>query len=137
MPPLDPDWHPAASYFIVLAGMAVTVWLATRGTRKKVEETRGDVAAIKEQTNNSHSTNLREDVDRFGATSQRAMESAHRTERLAEDLVKSLRAVEHSLDRRTDLQSKAIDELADDTMPNVVAQALAAHVRIYHPTEKP
>lgn len=131
---IDPDapwWVNAALTVVVLAVIpALTLWIGNRSTRR-------DVKAIKEQTNNSHETNLREDVDLAKDDARAAKESSHRTERHVVDLVRSVRAVEHSLDRRTDLQDRAIGELADDTIPNVIAQALAAHVRHYHQEQKP
>ena len=130
---IDPDapwWINAILTVLILAVIPALTWLGNRSTRQDVKE-------IKAQTNNSHETNLREDVDLAKDDARAAKESSHRTERHVVDLVKSVRAVEHSLDLRTDLHTKAIDELADDTVPNVVAQALAAHVRYYHQEHKP
>ena len=130
---IDPDapwWINAILTVLILAVIPALTWLGNRSTRR-------DVKAIKEQTNNSHETNLREDVDLAKDDARAAKESSHRTERHVADLVKSVRAVEHSLDLRTDLHAKAIDELTDDTIPNVIAQALTAHVRIYHQEHKP
>lgn len=131
MPPLDPDWHPLASYVIVLAGMALTTWLATRGTRRDVRE-------IKEQTNNSHATNLREDIDQAKAEAREAKEGVHRVERHVVDLTKSIRANEHSLDRRSDLADRALSDAVEDrhreiaelreTIPDLIGDALDQHV---------
>ena len=130
---IDPDapwWINVILTVLILAVIPALTWLGNRSTRRDVKE-------IKAQTNNSHETNLREDVDLAKDDARAAKESSHRTERHVVDLVKSVRAVEHSLDLRTDLHTKAIDELTDDTMPNVVAHALAAHVRYYHQEQKP
>ena len=72
------------------------------------------VGAIKEQVQNSHASNLREDMDETrriatdAATDAKlGAESSHRTERLVEDLVRSTRAMEHSADRRDAIATKA------------------------------
>lgn len=90
--------------------------------------TRKAVSAVQDQVQNSHETNLRVDIDAVKATAAAAeshaaganteatlaKESSHRTERLAEDLVKSLRAIEHSMDRREKLAAEFQEESRED-----------------------
>lgn len=71
---LDPDtpwWINVAVLVIVLAVVpAFTTWITQRGTRARVVETQARVAEtsetvgiIREQVQNTHSTNLRDDLD--------------------------------------------------------------------------
>lgn len=72
--PIDPDapwWVNVGALIIILAIVpAVTTWLTQRGTRRRVVETQERVAQtsetvgiIREQVQNTHSVNLRDDLD--------------------------------------------------------------------------
>lgn len=65
--PIDPDapwWVNIAVLVIILAIVpAVTTWLTQRGTRRHVAETQQSVRIIREQVQNTHTVNLRDDLD--------------------------------------------------------------------------
>lgn len=98
---------------------------------------RRDMREVREQVKNTHSTNLRVDLDDTrtlaadaSADAKLAAESAHRVERIAKDLSVSMRAVEHSLDRHVTLQTAATEEIRTDLkahvgeVPDVIESAL-------------
>lgn len=64
---IDPDapwWVNVAFLIIVLAVVpAVTTWITQRGTRRHVAETQESVGIIREQVQNTHEMNLRDDLD--------------------------------------------------------------------------
>lgn len=72
------------------------------------------VDTVVEQVKNTHDTNLRVDLDEAKAQATLAKESAHRVERLVEDLLKTIRWVEASMDRREGLHAKFEHESASD-----------------------
>ena len=105
------------------------------------QRTRADVSEIKEQVKNTHPTNLRNDIDEAKSLASEAKdaatlaaESAHRTERHVEDLVRSIRAMEHSMDRRDKLQTAAAQEVRQDLdahiaeIPALFEHVLSGHV---------
>ena len=84
--------------------------------------------------------NLREDMDKTHELAENAAtdaklaaESSHRTERLVEDLVRSIRAMEHSADRRDLIATKALTGVRDDLdahlteVPVIIDRAFAEH----------
>lgn len=111
-----PYWAWLLGLLIAIGIPALLTWMT---------KTRADVGEIKEQVKNTHATNLREDVDRTAVEARSAKEAAHRIESYLEDLDKSLRAIEHSLDRRDKLQTAAISEVRED---------LAKHLADCQPT---
>lgn len=130
--PTPPDGIPWLAWALVVLAIAA---IGSLPGLAAALVSRRDMGAIKEQVKNTHSRNLREDVDAAVSSASTAAEaatlaseSAHRTERFVEDLSKSIRAIEHSLDRTTKLQGKAIDELRTDlgthidSVPTVLAQ---------------
>jgi len=95
---------------------------------------------VKHEVKNSHASNLREDMDKTQKIAENAAtdaklaaESSHRTERLVEDLVKSMRAMEHSADRRDLIATKALTGVRDDLdahlteVPVIIDRAFAEH----------
>lgn len=64
---LDPDtpWIVNAVLLIIVAAVvpALTTWITQRGTRRHVAETQESVQVIREQVQNTHSVNLRDDLD--------------------------------------------------------------------------
>lgn len=65
---IDPDapwWVNAVLQVALIVG---AVWIATRTTRKKVDAQADDIKAVRHQVQNSHRTNLRDDID--GTTEQ-------------------------------------------------------------------
>lgn len=101
---------------------------------------RREVTEIREQVKNTHDTNLRTDLDETRSTAVTASaqatlaaESAHRTERHVEDLVRSIRALEHSMDRRHKITDEAIAEVRVDLdehldeVPGIIEAAFVHH----------
>ena len=134
MIPTPPDGIPW------LAWALVVVAIAAIGSLPGVVAalvSRRDMGAIKAQVQNTHTSNLREDLDTAvesattaSAAATLASDSAHRTERYVEDLNKSIRAIEHSLDRNNKLHEDAIDEVrADiDRVSPMITEALLKHL---------
>ena len=107
MPPIIPDapwWANAAVLILAVALPSLVSYLATRA---KLTTTAQDVREVKEQVKNSHSSNLRVDLDKASA-------AAHRTETYVADLNESMKAIERSLERRYKLTEKRIEEALED-----------------------
>lgn len=118
----DTPWWAVLIYCSLSALIPVIVILITRGNSKKeISDTKAVVDLVKEQVANTHSTNLRDDIDSLkdrageaASNAQLAKEAAHRMERLAEDMAKSLRAIEHSIDRRDNIHAQETRDIRDD-----------------------
>lgn len=147
------EWSEAIGLSIVAAAV-VLVAIITAGRKvlaawrellveRATVEAAGKLAKIEEQVVNSHGTNLRNDLDKANrnaadalAEARLAKESAHRTESLVKDLVVTLRSTEHSVERHTGLQAKAVEEVREDLtlhigeVPEVVEDALGKARRI-------
>lgn len=125
MPPEGTPWWAWLTYGVLVLGLP-SILVALIQQRHRVEE-------IKEQVKNTHTSNLREDVDVAKQQATLAAESSHRTERLAEDLIRSIRAIEHSMDRRDRLQTAANEEVRKDLddhlseVPRILEDAFARH----------
>lgn len=89
-----------------------------------------DAAEARQQTTNSHQTNLRDDVDAAKAAAQSAQRSAERTEGFARDIDESVKALTHSLARRFDILQRQIrTERADRTQAITdLGDTLARHI---------
>jgi len=123
-----------------LLGPATVAWINNKKIRAEAKSTRDDVAEIKEQVKNTHESNLRADMDltRGIATESKeeateAKESSHRTERLVKDLMTSIRALEHSMDRRQQQATKDLGEVREDLgshlkeVPQILEDAFKRH----------
>ena len=99
-----------------------------------------NLATVKDQVKNSHTSNLREDMDETrriaadaAADAKLGAESSHRTERLVADLILSIRAMEHSADRRDRITTGTLNQVRDDfdahlaEVPQIIEQAFANH----------
>lgn len=135
-PPGDLPWLAWAIVVVLLAlvtqsPLIVQSWR----TRRDVKEVKAQVEATNEQVANNHADPLRIDLDRAietaasaekhaasadanaanaDANASLAKEAAHRVERLVQDMLKTLRAVEHAIDRRDKLHAEAMTELRED-----------------------
>ncbi len=142
---MDPDapWWANTIMAIIVAGIAALgTYFASRRSTKGI---RDQVVEIKEQVKNSHTdSNLREDIDEIKnlaadalAEAKMAKESSHRSERYTEDLSSSIRSIEHSLDRRTNEQARALAgavkdrerALADlaESIPEMIKSEIGKH----------
>jgi len=137
--PGTPWWAWLIGVFLWVVVPAFFTYLTVRVRR--------DVKDVKDQVKNTHDSNLREDLDDVGqkaasaekhaadarTNSQLALEAVNRVTRLIEDMLRSQRAVEHSIDRRDQLHLDAMQELrADldehlDDVPNIIERAFANH----------
>ena len=156
-PPDGVPWLVWAVVVIVLAAIGslpatITALVTRRDTKADLADARESLADIQpkitaaaEQVKNTHETNLREDVDKVSASAADAhteaalaKESSHRTERLVQDMLRTLRAIEHDIDRRDKLHAEAMTEIRDDQektaasliqhideVPQIVTEALA------------
>lgn len=97
-PPEGTPWWAWLIYGVLVIGLP-TIIVAIIQQWRRVDE-------IRDQVKNTHSTNLRADIDETKAEATLAKESSHRTERLTQDLIKSLRAIEHSIDRHEKLRAE-------------------------------
>lgn len=137
------------------AGASIAVALITRrDTKRELGEIGPAVQATVEQVKNTHQTNLRVDVDEAkqsaaaaerhaanaNTNAQLASESTTRTERLVKDLVITMRAMEHAIDRRDRLHADAMTEIDEDVravrgdlaehldqVPQIIEDALSRH----------
>ena len=123
--PTPPEGIPWLAWAIVVVALAL---IAQTPLLVQQHRTKQDVAEVKEQVKNTHESNLRVDMDETrdiasqaekhsadAATDAKlAKESAHRVERLASDLVVTMRAIEHAIDRRDQLHADAMTELRED-----------------------
>ena len=111
MPPIDPDapWWVNTILLLVAVALsaAVPVIVSHLSAKRRQEETQAAVAEVREQVTNTHTTNLRADIDLLG-------ESVHRIERHLEDNGRTIRALEHSIDRRYTIQSEALAGAVED-----------------------
>lgn len=154
--PAAPEGIPWVAWSIVVVLLAliggipalITALYTRRDTKKEIGKAKGVIDEVREQVANTHSTNLREDIDRTkaraadaAADAKLAAESSHRTERLVEDLIKSIRAGEHSADRRYGLQQDSLEEVRKDLdahldeIPAILNRAFNAHCPQLHSTE--
>ena len=142
MPPIIPDapWWVNALLIVtaLLIVSALPAWLTYRATRDKLAAVAQDTADVKEQVQNTHSTNLRHDLDALRSDVQTQGEAVHRVERYLEDMAESTRAIEHSLDRRYRIQAKDLEHAVEDRnraiaaltdeIPGQIRDALREHV---------
>ena len=142
MPPIDPDAPWWINALLILAALllvsALPAWLTYRATRDKLATVAQDTADVKEQVKNTHSTNLRHDLDALRSDVQTQGEAVHRVERFLEDMAESTRAIEHSLDRRYRIQAKDLEHAIEDgqraiqtltdEIPGRIGDALREHV---------
>lgn len=145
--PTPPDGIPWLAWALVVVAIAAIGSLPGLAAALVA---RRDMGTIKEQVKNTHTRNLREDVDAAVTSANTAAdaatlasESAHRTERYVEDLSRSIRAIEHSLDRTTKRQEAAIDDLREDLgrhidevpemlsqqVPPMITEAIGEHLQ--------
>lgn len=107
MPSIIPDAPWWANAVVLLIAVIVPPVVSHYATRAKLSTTAQDVKEVKEQVKNSHSSNLRADLDTLSG-------AAHRTEKYLADLAESLKALERSLERRYRLTDKRIEEALED-----------------------
>lgn len=141
-PPEGIPWLAWAIVVVLLALIGgIPAWITARNTKGAIDE-------VREQVANTHTTNLREDIDESKSAAAGAMaqatlaaESAHRVERHVEDLVRSIRALEHSADRRDQIASKALSEVREDLdahleeIPAILDRAFTEHCPQLHTKE--
>lgn len=142
MPPIVPDAPWWVNALLIVAALlivsALPAWLTYRATRDKLASVAQDTADVKEQVKNTHSTNLRHDIDALKAGLDVQVEASHRVERYVTDFAESLRAIEHSLDRRYRIQAKDLEHAIEDRqraiqaltdeIPGQIRDALKDHV---------
>ena len=154
MPPIDPDAPWWVNALLIVAALlivsALPAWLTYRATRDKLATVAQDTADVKEQVKNTHSTNLRHDLDALRSDVQTQGEAVHRVERYLEDMAERTRAIEHSLDRRYRIQAKDLEHAIEDRqraiqtltdeIPGQIRDALKEHVAacpLRNPKEDP
>ena len=137
MPPIVPTapwWANLALLLVaVLVSSGATVLIAHMSTRRRLEDIKVQQAAITEQVVNSHAgqPNLREDVDQLKADARGNAMILARLERYLDDLDTSVRALGHSLDRRDELQTEALESAVADRKREIAKAldtALTQHV---------
>lgn len=155
MPPA-PDGIPWLAWAVVVVLLAliggipalVTALYTRRDTKHEIGKAKGVIDEVREQVANSHDTNLRADIDESKAASRGALdqatlaaESAHRVERHVEDLVRTIRALEHSADRRDQIATRALTEVREDLdahldeIPAILDKAFTDHCPRLHSKE--
>lgn len=142
---------------ITSVGGAAATWLLTKRGRRtehaelagKLEKVATDARTAADQTANAHADaefpNLRDELtaarasataaqsnaEQAAADARAARESAHRTERFVTDLAETIRAAEHSQDRRHKQNVDAIDQVREDLEEHIAKEPelVAAAVR--------
>ena len=118
MPPIIPDapwWANLILLFfgvVAVAGTAIfAAWIPhQRKTRARLDDIARDAKATRAQAENSHGTNLRDDIDLTRAMAEAAAGGVRRVETYLADLDRTIASLEKSLDRRDRLQTRAIEE---------------------------
>ena len=137
MPPVIPGapwWANLALLLVaVVVSSGATVLIAHMSTRRRLDDLKAQQTAITEQVVNSHAgqPNLREDVDQLKADARGNALILARLERYLDDLDTSVRALGHSLDRRDELQTEALEASIVDRKREVakaIDTALTRHV---------
>ena len=137
MPPIIPGapwWANLALLLVaVVVSSGATVLIAHMSTRRRLEDIKVQQAAITEQVVNSHAgqPNLREDVDQLKSDARGNALILARLERYMDDLDASVRALGHSLDRRDELQTEALESAVTDgkrEIAKALDTALTQHV---------
>lgn len=137
MPPIIPGAPWWANLILLLVAVLVssgaTVLIAHLSTRRRLDDLKAQQTAITEQVVNSHAgqPNLREDVDQLKADARGNALILERLERYLGDLDVTVRALGHSLDRRDELQTEALESAVADRKREVAKAldtALTQHV---------
>lgn len=131
--PEETPWWAVWWYWVLIpliGGIPATVAvLITRSNHKKeLADTKALVQKVDEQVSNSHETNLRHDMDatkkvadEAKTEAQLARQSSDRTELLTRDLLKSVAAIQHSLERRDGIQTEQLREMSRDLKDHIDA----------------
>ena len=133
-------WYWIVSPLIVAIPTTVLLLVTRANNKRELAAASEKLDTVQEQVANTHTTNLRVDIDEAKASSAAAeahaadakneaglaKESSHRTERLVRDLITTMRALEHAVDRRDQLHADAMGEL--DTDVRAVRQGLTEHL---------
>lgn len=131
MPPIIPNAPWWANAAVLVLAVALPSLVSHLATRAKLTTTAQDVREVKEQVKNSHSSNLRVDLDKASA-------AAHRTESYAADLAESMKALERSLERRYRLTEKRIEEALEDHHRDIkevradMSDCMSEHLEQHH-----
>lgn len=148
---IDPDAPWIVNVLLILV-LALITWLSNRGTKRELRGVAADARTAAEQTANTHTTNLRDDLDEKVARIERGLGTlADAQEATREDIgglhseVRDTRKDITGLrdDARTDRRAvtqvradlngfvrgreRAVDDLRDQ-IPQLVAEALTQHV---------
>lgn len=114
---------------VALCGLLGALWSRARRTTE-------GVARLEEQVTNTHSTNLRDDLDAVSVKVRElttvatlTREAVDRVERYLTDMDKTVRAVQHSMDRRDKIHDESLADVRED-----LAKHLADVPRLMHET---
>lgn len=124
-------------------GVAIVQGLMTR----RLKAIGADAAEARNQTKNTHQTNLRDDLDeaitkatdaatKAGQAASSAARSVLRVEGYVRDVDISVRAVEHSLTRHVGLINNRLVE-TEQAIPATVRAAMAEHIANHHKKGRP
>lgn len=130
MPPVIPDapwWANISLIVLSILTAALTAvfvaWIPHRSTKKRLESIATDAAATRQQAENSHGTNLRDDIDETRCLAEAAASGVRRVEGYLTDLDKTIQSLERSLDRRDRLQTNAL-EGAIEERDSIISEAI-------------
>ena len=142
-----PEGTPWWAWLIAVVCAAIPTLLGA--VWAKARRTDQGVARIEEQVANTHTTNLRVDIDDLGdkladvsTATTLTSDAVRRIERYMGDLDTSIRAIEHSIDRRDKIHAKAIDDLQSDLrshlddVPRIIDTTLAHYPLAHCPHTK-
>jgi hypothetical protein len=153
MPPLianAPWWANALLVLVALVGVPlVTARIAGRPDRQTLRQVAEDARTSAEQTANNHADaehpNLRDELTAVLTVSRDAVSAAQsaaaateRVERFVRDVDTSVRALDHSIDRRLGISDRNLAEVEKDSnaaierlresIPRLIAEGLEGHV---------
>lgn len=100
-------------------------------SHRRLKAIGADAKEARDQTANTHSSNLREDMDKIAADAKKAAVAAERAAEHTKDVDESVRALRHSVDRKTDELAEHISDL-EHTIPQRIDRAIGRHERAHH-----
>lgn len=134
MPIPPPDGITGIEWIIGLTIFLAIPALTTLFTQRK---TRRDVASIKSQVENTHESNLRDDIDEVKHAAARNETAIGRLTLFISDLDESVKAQAHSIERRYALTHAEIAELNENLRAHIAdtAPLFAAHEAATHDSQ--
>lgn len=111
MPPIIPDAPWIVNLVLLVLAVSAPVLITHISTRRRLDKTQADVSEVRNQVQNTHTSNLRDDLDALRTGQERGY---RRLEGFVTDVGKDVSALRRSVDRQDRLQAKALEEAIED-----------------------